>query len=308
MRRILSIMTVAVLTFTAVCCGCSKQEEQSSKPASAATSDQAATADQPGTATGEKLGKVKVNDSTLGQIWIDELEGVPKNMLNASGFSTENGLKMYSENGKPASLEGIDVSSYSGDIDWTRVKQSGIDFVMVRIGGRGYGEEGKLYQDDRAVEYIKGAQAAGIKAGGYFFSQSVTTGEAKEEADYVRQVLGDIKPDFPIAYDWELIKEDEARTDKVTAEQATENAAAFCRQAVSYGYTPMIYSTSRELYFKYDLSKLAEYGIWYSEYSDTPAFYYQFSMWQYSKEGVVDGVEGKVDLDICFTGIADYAK
>ena len=79
-------------------------------------------------------------------------------------------------------------------------------------------------------------------------------------------------------------------------------------QAEAYGYTPMIYSESRELYFKYDLTKLADYDIWYCEYSDTPAFYYQFSMWQYSKEGKVDGVEGNVDLDICFTNIAEYAR
>lgn len=308
MHKMFCIITIAALSLTAVCCGCSKQEDSSTQPsATSAAATKASTADQAASADSAD-GKVRVNDSTLGQIWIDDLKNVPKNMLNAGGFAVENGLKTYTENGKRASLSGIDLSSYSGDVDWNRVKQSGVDFVMVRIGGRGYGEEGTLYQDDRAAEYIKGAQAAGLKAGGYFFSQSVTTGEAKEEADYVRQILGNVKPDFPIAYDWEVIKDDEARTDMVTPEQATNNAVAFCKQAEAYGYTPMIYSESRELYFKYDLTKLADYDIWYCEYSDTPAFYYQFSMWQYSKEGKVDGVEGNVDLDICFTNIAEYAR
>ena len=70
----------------------------------------------------------------------------------------------------------------------------------------------------------------------------------------------------------------------------------------------MIYSTSRELYFKYDLTKLANYDIWYCEYANTPEFYYQFSMWQYSETGKVDGIEGNVDLNICFTGVAKYAE
>ena len=210
--------------------------------------------------------------------------------------------------GKAASLEGVDISSYSGDIDWKKVKTSGIDFVMVRLGGRGYGEKGEIYKDDRALEYIKGAQAQGIKAGGYFFSQATTTNEAIEEADYVKEILGDTKLDFPVAYDWEIIKDEEARTDKVTPAQATECARAFCQEAASYGYTPMIYSTSRELYFKYDLTKLANYDIWYCEYANTPEFYYQFSMWQYSETGKVDGIEGNVDLNICFTGVAKYAE
>ncbi|MEE6208493.1 MAG: GH25 family lysozyme, partial [Alphaproteobacteria bacterium] len=120
--------------------------------------------------------------------------------------------------------------------------------------------------------------------------------------------LGDTKLDFPVAYDWEIIKDEEARTDKVTPAQATECARAFCQEAASYGYTPMIYSTSRELYFKYDLTKLANYDIWYCEYANTPEFYYQFSMWQYSETGKVDGIEGNVDLNICFTGVAKYAE
>lgn len=303
MRKILSIITIGSLMLSAALCGCSDKKD-SSLPEKAATTDEPAT-DTTVSTTGNKI---HINDSTLGQIWITELEGVPKNQLKEEGFASDATFKYYSEKGNPASLEGIDISCYSGDVDWKKVKDSGVDFVMVRLGGRLYGDSGELFKDDRAAEYIKGAQAVGIKAGGYFFSQATTTNEAIEEADYVKKILGDIKPDFPIAYDWEIIKEEEARTDKVSAAQATENARSFCQQTASYGYTPMIYSTSRELYFKYDLSKLADYDIWYCEYANTPEFYYQFSMWQFSDHGTVDGIEGNVDLNICFTNVADYAK
>lgn len=299
MKRIISLVIACVITAGALFCGCS-DNSSSSNP------DTKATASPTDTTVKTTGNKIHIKDSTLGEIWITELAGVPVNKLDNSGFTADANLKYYSENGKPASMEGIDISSYSGEVDWKKVKNSGIDFVMVRVGGRGYGENGEVYPDKKAVEYINGAKAEGIKAGAYFFSQAINTKEAIEEADYVKKVLGDIKLDFPVAYDWEIIKDDDARTDNVSASTATDCARAFCDRVKELGYKPMLYSPSRELYFKYDLSRLADIDIWYCEYADVPTFYYQFSMWQYSSTGNIDGIDGTVDLNICFTDIADY--
>lgn len=298
MKKFIYMFLPAVIICCAVLYGCSNSEENShsSLQATASTDTTVKT-------TGEKI---HINDSTLGEIWITELDGVPVNNLDNSNFTSDNTFKYYNEKGNSASSEGIDISSYSGDIDWKKVKASGVDFAMIRIGGRGYGDDGALYADDRAVEYINGAKEAGVKVGGYFFSQAISTQEAVEEADYVKTILGDIKLDYPVAYDWEIIKDDNARTDSVSATQTTECARAFCDKVKEYGYTPMIYSPSKELYFKYDLSRLADIDIWYCEYADVPTFYYQFSMWQYSTTATIDGIDGQVDLNICFTNVADY--
>lgn len=300
MKRITCLLIASAMILSAALCGCSEENNNnnnsSSQTATAATDTTVKT-------TGNKI---HINDSTLGEIWITELDGVPVNKLDNNGFTADSNLKYYNENGKAASSEGIDVSSYSGNIDWKKVKESGIDFAMIRVGGRGYGEEGEMYTDERALEYINGAKAEGIKVGAYFFSQAVSTEEAIEEADYVKTVLGDIKLDYPVAYDWEIIKDDDARTDSVSASQATECARAFCDRVKELGYTPILYSPSRELYFKYDLSRLADIDIWYCEYANVPTFYYEFSMWQYSATGTIDGIEGAVDLNICFTNVADY--
>lgn len=300
MKRLNCAVLAAVLAFTALFCGCksNNQNSNSSEPTSADVTDTTVKT------TGQKI---HINDSTLGEIWITELDGIPKNPLDNSCFTSDDTFKYYSQNGKPASLEGVDVSSYSGEIDWQSVKNSGVDFAMIRIGGRGYGDDGALYADDKAIENITNAKNAGIKVGVYFFSQAITTQEAIDEADYVKKLLGDIRLDFPVAYDWEIIKDDDARTDSVSAAQATECAKAFCERVRQSGYTPMLYSPSQELYFKYDLSRLSDIDIWYCEYSDVPTFYYEFSMWQYSSTATVSGIEGDVDLNICFTDIADYA-
>ncbi|MGN1433445.1 MAG: glycoside hydrolase family 25 protein [Ruminococcus sp.] len=299
MKRITCLLIVSAMLVSAALCGCSDENNSSSSGSQAAT----VATDTTVKTTGNKI---HINDSTLGEIWITELDGVPVNKLDNNGFTADSSLKYYNENGKSASTEGIDVSSFSGDIDWKKVKESGIDFAMIRVGGRGYGESGEMYTDERALEYINGAKAEGIRVGAYFFSQAINTEEAIEEADYIKTVLGDIKLDYPVAYDWEIIKDDDARTDSVSASKATECARAFCDRVKELGYTPILYSPSRELYFKYDLSRLADIDIWYCEYANVPTFYYEFSMWQYSATGTIDGIEGAVDLNVCFTNVADY--
>lgn len=297
MKKITSLFLTAIICSMTLFVGCNSDSSSSLEPKPTASTD---------TTVKTTGNKIQINDSTLGEIWITELDGVPQNKLNNDNFTSDSTFKYYSENGKAASLEGIDISSYSGDVDWKKVKDSGVDFVIVRIGGRGYGDVGALYTDDRALEYIDGAHNAGLKVGGYFFSQAINTEEAVEEADYVKSILGDLKLEFPVAYDWEIIKDEDARTDNVSAAEATNCARAFCDRIIEHGYKTMLYSPSRELYFKYDLSRLADIDIWYCEYSNLPTFYYQFSMWQYSSTGKVDGIDADVDMNICFTGVADY--
>lgn len=298
MKKIKTALLAGFLVCALTLGGCSEGSEEQVQ-----TSATESATDTTVKTTGEKI---HINDSTLGEIWITELEGVEKNTLINENFTADSTFKYYSENGRPASKEGVDVSSYNGEIDWEAVKESGVDFAMIRIGGRGYGDEGVLYPDDMAINNLTQAKEAGIDVGVYFFSQAISAEEAAEEADYVNELLGDIKLDYPVAFDWEIIKDDDARTDSVGAYTLTECAIAFCDRIKEHGYTPIIYSPSSELYFKYDLSRLSDIDIWYCEYSNYPEFYYEFSMWQYSKSGIVDGIDGEVDLNLCFTSIADY--
>lgn len=290
---------LAISSIICIClCSCKQNSNQNTEP-----TDSTVATDTTVKTTGDKI---HIIDNTLGEIWLTELAGVSVNKLDNNNFTSDETFKYYSENGKPCSEEGIDVSAFCGDIDWEKVKNSGVDFAIIRLGGRGYGSDGKLYKDERAIEYLNGAKKAGLKIGGYFYSQAITNEEAIEEADYAKSVLGDIKLDYPLVYDWEIVKDDDARTDNITPAQATACAKAFCARVKELGYKPMIYSPGRELYFKYDLSQLADIDIWYCEYSDLPNFYYQFSMWQYSSTGKIDGINSDVDLNICFTNIVKY--
>lgn len=193
---------------------------------------------------------------------------------------------------------GIDVSHYQGDIDWEKVKAAGIEFVFVRLGYRGYGEDGILKLDTNFEKNIQGARAAGLDVGVYFFAQAVNEKEAIEEAEFVLEALIEYDLQMPVVYDPESILHEEARTDDVTGEQFTKNTKAFCETIEKSGYEAMVYCNMLWQAFELDLEELADYPIWYADYETYPQTPYHFDIWQYSSEGAVDGIQGNVDLNI----------
>lgn len=248
--------------------------------------------------------KVLMEDSTFGEIWIPALENVPAFSREKELIKTRNGRKFYVEDSEVTSLLGVDVSVHQDDIDWAKVRKSGIDFAMIRLGFRGYGT-GEAQLDENYIQNIEGARAAGLNAGVYFFSQAVTVDEAIEEAKLVIDSLDGLDINYPVVYDWEIIYDDTARTDNVPVDVLTDCCVAFCEAIADAGYTPMIYQNKKTTMFKLDLERLTDYDFWLAEYNSEPTYYYDFTMWQYTSEGSVPGIKGDVDLNISFK---DYAK
>lgn len=248
--------------------------------------------------------KILLEDGTYGEIWIPVLENVPAFSKNIDQLKSRNGRKFYVEDSKITSLLGVDVSVHQDNIDWTKVKESGIDFAMVRLGYRGYGT-GEAQLDENYAENIQGARDAGLDAGVYFFSQAITAEEAVEEANLVIESLDGLDVNYPVVYDWEIIYDDTARTDNISVDVLTDCCVAFCETIKNAGYTPMIYQNKRTSIFKLDLNRLNDYDFWLAEYNTEPTYYYDFDMWQYTSTGRVSGIEGDVDLNISFK---DYSK
>ena len=200
---------------------------------------------------------------------------------------------------------GIDVSSFQQNIDFEAVKNDGIDFVMLRAAFRGYGPQGSLNTDSEFLTNYEKATAAGLKVGVYVFSQAVNTEEAVEEAEYVLDLISGLDISYPIAYDWEVIDYDTARTDDVDNETITRCAVSFCDRISQAGYTPVIYFNRSLGYFSFDLSLVKDYDFWLAEYGEAPSFIYNYHIWQYTKSGSVAGIEGNVDLNI---SLKDYSQ
>ena len=246
---------------------------------------------------------VTINDSELGTVEIQTVDGVVLNTYDAENLVLEdNGYYSYYEDGRKVSEMGVDLSEYQTDIDFGAMKASGIDFVMLRIGGRYYSDEGGLYKDDAFRDYYDQAKAAGLKVGAYFFSQAASVEDAQEEARYTLELLDGLKLDYPVAFDWETIEDDYARTDGVTGEEITLIAEAFCDTISGGGYKTTVYASTSLMLQSYDFETMKDYTFWLADYREFPSsekMYYNFTMWQYTTEGTVDGVNVPVDLNLC---------
>lgn len=197
---------------------------------------------------------------------------------------------------------GIDVSVYQEDIDWERVAQAGVKFVMVRLAYRGWRKDGPIRADTNGLKNIQGAQAAGLKVGVYFYSQAKTVEEAIEEAQFILDLLDDRALEMPVVFDWELPSDSTARTRRVKAKTIHAMALAFCNEVKQAGYRPMVYFNQRQGRTKYNLAELRAAGIelWLAMYTNAMTYTYKVQMWQYTSNGRVPGIEGRVDIDIYF--------
>lgn len=220
---------------------------------------------------------------------------VPRNPYGSEdfGYGADGYMTCFAE---PCML-GIDVSSYQGDIDWQQVKDAGITFAMIRVGGRGYGQAGNFFIDQKAQQYYAGAKAAGLQVGAYFFSQALSVEEALEEAKLALELTKDWEMELPLAYDWEFVNDDgrTAVADMYTVAMCTR---AFCDAVQEGGRDAMVYVS---LWFGYPyFEEFVQYPTWLALYTDEMDYAYEFQMWQYTASGRVPGISGDVDMNIYF--------
>lgn len=191
---------------------------------------------------------------------------------------------------------GIDVSVFQGEVDWQQVKDNGVSFVFIRVGGRG-STDGGLYTDSKAQDYYRGAKAAGLQVGAYFFSQAISEEEARQEAEFALEQTKKWKLDLPLVYDWEWAEKG-SRTDNMTGSLLTKCTLAFCQTVEAAGIQPMIYFNESQGLDMLELSQLEQYPFWLAMYDGDMDFPYRVDYWQYSETGKVDGINANVDLNI----------
>ncbi|MCM1568393.1 MAG: glycoside hydrolase family 25 protein [Roseburia sp.] len=211
----------------------------------------------------------------------------------------ENGELEYVEKEEVVSHKGIDVSKFQGRIDWDKVAADGVEFAIIRVGYRGYGENGTLAEDETFEANIKGALAAGIRTGVYFYSQALNEEELMEEAQLVLEKIAPYEITGPVVYDVEKTAGD-GRMNSLSVEERTRLTKLFCETMKEAGYRPMIYHNMEMALLMLDLTQLKEYDKWFAYYNPELYYPYEYTMWQYTDKGTVNGIEGEVDLNISF--------
>ena len=187
---------------------------------------------------------------------------------------------------------GIDVSKWQGDIDFSKLKASGVEFVIIRVGSSN-GLNGENFVDSKFIQNIKNANAVGIPVGIYFYSYASTIDRAISDAKWIVEQIKDYKVDLPIAFDWEnwgsFNKFD------VSFFGLTNIAKGFMDTIKYAGYDAMLYSSKTYLE---NIWLPTSYPVWLAHYTKNTNYTGEYSFWQMCSNGRVDGISGDVDINI----------
>ncbi|MGM9850289.1 MAG: GH25 family lysozyme [Bacilli bacterium] len=192
----------------------------------------------------------------------------------------------------PNTSIGIDVSKWQGNIDFEKVKQAGCEFVIIKAAGSYI--DGELYTDPRFFENIENALKNNLKVGVYFNSDANSVEMAKQEIDYTLNLIKDYDIELGIAYDWENFTD--FNTYNISLHTLNEMSKVFLDEVQNKGYKPILYSS------KYYLENLWDknYDIWVAQYADNNTYEGEYIMWQQCSDGIIDGINAYVDIDIMY--------
>ena len=204
---------------------------------------------------------------------------------------------VFDEEGKLTSQAGVDVSYSDGTIDWKKVKESGISFALIRCGYRG-ASTGTLFEDTSCAANVKGARAAGLSVGLYFYSQAVTEEEAAEEAEYVIQAAKDYHVTAPLALTGGYTVDLAGRAEGVSPEERTAFVKTFCQKVREAKKTPMIGGEAGWLSSSLDMAALDGEEIWVAQENASVTWSETYQIWQYTAQGSVNGIPGSAGLNI----------
>lgn len=186
----------------------------------------------------------------------------------------------------------IDVSTWNGNIDWSAVVKSGIKYAMIRSS---FGVENPNQVDNKFIQNIKNAAAAGVKCGIYHYSYAQSAEAAKKEAEFCLKTIKGCKITLPVAFDIE----DSSQT-HLGKDVLTNIVIAFCDAIKAAGYKPMLYCNPNWLSNYLHKDKLTnKYDLWLAQWQ-VSAPSYDCAIWQYADDGSVSGISGAVDMNYIY--------
>jgi GH25 family lysozyme M1 (1,4-beta-N-acetylmuramidase) len=196
-------------------------------------------------------------------------------------------------------MKGIDVSVHNGDIDWGKVKTDGIDFAILRAG---YGKLASQ-KDQKFEQNYKNAKAVNLPVGAYWYSYAMNENEARQEADVFLSVIKGKQFEMPVYFDLEEKKQFDLGKEKVSAIMR-----AFLEKVESAGYFTGLYGSASSLTTHTADDIKSRYTIWLAHWVDETNYSGAYGVWQHSEKGKVAGINGNVDLDICYKDFPTIIK
>ncbi len=205
-----------------------------------------------------------------------------------------NNILDYSvRNIKVGPLKGIDVSEHNGTIDWKTVAKN-IDFAILRAGW-GYFEKDKKFD----VNYA-GASTNGIPIGIYYYSYALNMEEAKKEVDGLLTQLKGKNIQYPIFIDMEDADGYKVNHGMPSNQMLQDICVYFCERLTAEGYTAGVYANLNWWTNRLDTPRLDKYVKWIAQWNSSCTYQKPYEFWQYSSNGSVPGIPGRVDMNYAY--------
>lgn len=219
----------------------------------------------------------------------------PSNSSSSSKVVTIPFEKLYNEYKNDNTTIGIDVSKWQGDIDFDKIKEAGVEFVFIKLGGQN-GIGGEYYIDPKFERNIEGFKNVGIPVGLYFYSYANSPTQAKKDALWVINQIKKYKIDLPIAYDWENWSK--FNDFHVSFNTLTKSAGEFINTLKKSGYDGMLYSSKSYLE---SIWLENSYTTWLAHYTSKTDYKGIYKCWQRTSSAKIPGITvNTVDFDICY--------
>ncbi len=211
-------------------------------------------------------------------------------------------LRYYDELGREAEHLGLDISQFNSRVDYAALLAQGFDFVIIRLGGRGWGGSGRLYGDRETQVNLRLAREAGMHVGAYFYSTAVNTAEAVEEARAALRTLDGFPLDLPVYIDMEYSGDYPfGRADALSPGRRADVIEAFCTAIRQAGYEAGLYASEGYVRFDLDAEAVKYLPLWMASYTvenRLPQYVRYWSVWQQTDTTYAGGTDGPFDLNI----------
>ena len=218
----------------------------------------------------------------------------PKEDGDEKNVSVTNFDEVLSSYKTKKSEVGIDVSKWQGKIDFSKVKEAGASFVMIRVGSQN-GVNGEYVIDPYFEANVSSAIKSGLKVGVYFYSYAHSKKEAKKQAKWVIEKIKKYKITLPVAFDWECYSSFNEMD--ISLFGLNEIADSFLKEVEKNGYEVMLYGSKNYLNSVWKYNKN---DVWLAHYSENTDYQNDFVMWQLCQNGVIDGIEKMVDINVLY--------
>lgn len=186
----------------------------------------------------------------------------------------------------------IDVARYQGNVDWDKVKASGIEGALLKTVSTNNREFGGLYIDPYFERNYAECKRVGIPVGAYYYTYAQDLGYAKKELALFKQAVAGKQFELPLIVDVEdnLLK-------PLSADALTDLVEYAVKEIESWGCYAMVYTYLNYQNTELNMDRLAKYDLWLAAYRDTRPSYPPHSIWQFTSKGQVPGVKGNCDLN-----------